>query len=104
MTGEVTYQWYRVRLSAEQLAAGEKRKLAKQAAEAYLAHGKPAQFAVFATGMTAEGHVDVFFSPEAASRMESMVRAFDGQPCEKPSDGDLAMVAGDLSERHELLG
>ena len=100
----INAQWYCVELTPQQLAAGEKRRLAKQATEIYLAQGKPEGFALFATGLNQAGHATVYFSPGASSRLSSLMQAFHAKACPKPANSEeLAVIAGDLSEKHKLF-
>lgn len=60
----------------------------------FIAAGKPLDMAVF-TRQDSEGRlhceVTAYFSPAAAH----VARAFDAQPCERPSRSGLGLLAGD---------
>jgi hypothetical protein len=100
-----TPRWHCFTLSPAQVAAGEKRRLAKRAAEVYLTLGKPSGAAVMSTSFNEAGDVTVFFSPEASAQMQALIQEFHGTPCEAPKlDADeLAVIAGDLSAKLHLL-
>jgi hypothetical protein len=57
------------------------------------------------TSFNEAGNVTVFFSPEASTQMQELIREFHGSPCDVPNlDADeLAVIAGDLSAKLQLL-
>lgn len=86
--------WYSKELGDGIMAATPSDEIEKAFLQLFLAAGKPLNMAVF-TRLESEGrlHCEVmaYFSPAA----EDVAKAFDAQPCEKPSQAGLGLLAGD---------
>ena len=95
-------QWHCIVLSARQVERGEAEELARLANEQYEAHDAPEGLALFATEVGAGDVATVYFSPRASVYLRRLLHAYNGQPCNRPADEALTVVAGDR-EAHELL-
>lgn len=86
--------WYSKSLGDEMMASMPSAEIAEIFLPLFEAAGKPVDMAVF-TRYESEGrlHCEViaYFSPAAAE----VAKAFDAEPCEKPSCGELDLLAGD---------
>jgi hypothetical protein len=86
--------WYSKALGDGIMAATPSDEIERAFQQLFKAAGKPLNMAVF-TRPESEGrlHCEVmaYFSPAA----KDVARAFDAQPCEKPSRAGLGLLAGD---------
>lgn len=86
--------WYSKPLGDGMMAVMPSAEIEKIFQPLFESAGKPVDMAVF-TRHESEGrlHCEViaYFSPAAAE----VAKAFDAEPCEKPSRGELGLLAGD---------
>jgi len=86
--------WYSKELGDGMMASMPTDEIQEAFLRSFVAAGKPLTMAVF-TRFESEGrlHCDVtaYFSPAAAE----IAKAFDAQPCGKPSRAGLGLLAGD---------
>ena len=86
--------WYSKELGDGMIAAIPSDEIEEVFLKLFSASGKPRNMAVF-TRLESEGrlHCEViaYFSPAA----KEVAKAFDAQPCEKPSRAGLGLLAGD---------
>lgn len=86
--------WYSKELGDGIMAATPSDEIENVFRKLFNAAGKPLKMAVF-TRLESQGrlHCEVmaYFSPAA----EDVAKAFDAQPCEKPSQAGLGLLAGD---------
>src|SRR5215216_335685 len=86
--------WYSKELGDGMMAATPSDEIEKAFLGVLNAAGKPLNMAVF-TRLESEGrlHCEViaYFSPAA----KNVAKAFDAQPCERPSPAGLGLLAGD---------
>ena len=88
--------WYTKELGDGMMASVPLDEIEEVFLQLFNAAGKPLKMAVF-TRLESEGRLHcemiAYFSPAA----KDIAKAFDAQPCEKPSRGGLGLLAG-----HEL--
>ena len=86
--------WYSISLGDGMIASMESTAIEEVFRQAFSAAGKPRAMAVF-TRSESEGrlHCEVmaYFSPAA----KEVAKAFDAEPCAKPSRAGLGLLAGD---------
>jgi hypothetical protein len=88
--------WYSVSLGDGMMAVTPSAEIEKLFLQSFTAAGSPPDMAVF-TRYDSEGRlhceVMVYFSPAT----QDVARAFNAQPCDKPSRARLGLLAGDQS-------
>jgi len=86
--------WYSKELGDGMMAAMPSDEIEKAFLKLFMAAGKPLDMALF-TRLESEGRLHceliAYFSPAA----KEVAKAFDAQPCEKPSRAGLGLLAGD---------
>jgi hypothetical protein len=87
-------QWYSVSLGDGMMAPTAYAEIENRFLQAFHTAGRPSEMAVF-TRSESEGrlHCEViaYFSPAA----QEIAKAFDAEPCEKPSRAGLGLLVGD---------
>jgi hypothetical protein len=106
--------WHKVTLNAQQIATGEQLRLLNEFSQLALAvavgsGGQPKKkMAVFTSyrpepaGNTALYHH--YFSPGCLPEAEGIIKKYGGQPCEKPSNENLALLGSYGEDPWELVG
>ena len=88
--------WYSINLGDAIIATAPTAEIEESFLESFKSAGKPSNMAVF-TRAESEGklHCEViaYFSPAA----QSVAKAFDAKPCEKPSRAGLGLLSGNSS-------
>ena len=86
--------WYSINLSDGIMAASPSAEIEASFLQSFNAAGKPSEMAIF-TRLESEGRLHcemlAYFSPAA----KDIATMFDAQPCEKPSQTGLGLLAGD---------
>ena len=86
--------WYSKELGDGMMASMPSDEIQEAFLKSFIAAGRPLNMAVF-TRYESEGRlhceVTAYFSPAAAD----VAKAFDAEPCEKPSRTGLGLLAGD---------
>jgi hypothetical protein len=95
--------WYKVSLTAEQIANGEEMRIQDQFNVLFSAAGGPKDMALFASKLSGSNVADLFFSPDAIKVAEPLIRSYRGEICEKPDRRAVALLVGHQSALEELL-
>ena len=86
--------WYSKELGDGMMASMPSDEIQEAFLKSFIAAGKPLNMAVFTryeSGGRLHCEVTAYFSPAAAD----VAKAFDAEPCEKPSRTGLGLLAGD---------
>jgi hypothetical protein len=94
--------WFRIRLSAAQVAADHISRIQDAFEEVFVAAGSPDGVAMFGVSND-DGSDDLYFNPAAAALAEPLLRANSATRCAPPLDeGTLALLVGHPGS-HRLL-
>jgi len=77
--------WYKISLSATDYNAGKGTDIQLKFAEAIIKSGRPTDLALFSNRQTGK-QINLYFSPPSFPYMQSLLLAYSGEPCEKPTE------------------
>jgi hypothetical protein len=95
--------WYKVSLTAEQIANGDEMRIQDQFDALFLAAGGPKDAALFSSKLDRSDIAHLFFSPGSVKFAEPLIRLCRGEICEKPDRSAVALLVGHQSALEELL-
>jgi len=85
--------WYKIELSAHQMANNETAKLQSSFDNHWKALGHPKGFALFRSKRSGDT-VIIYISPLAASECELLIRSYNGSFCDPPSSDEAGLLLG----------
>ena len=85
--------WYRLTLSAAQVAAGEVRQRREAFLEAFGAARGPRMMALFQQER-ADGGLDLFLTPDCGEHAAQLIEEWGCAPCDRPSMAGLHLLVG----------
>lgn len=94
--------WYKISLTADQIASGEEMRIQDQFGALFLAAKGPRDMALFASKLSGAVAADLFFSPGSLKMAEPWIRSYHGEVCEKPVRGAVALLVGHQSALDDL--
>ena len=94
--------WYKVQLTWEQQADNEMANIQAQLYKIWHALGFPKGFALYQSNGDTEP-VTFYFSPGASKVGDSIIKNYEGTPCEKPQLSIIELIIGYNLDRIDSL-
>jgi len=94
--------WYKVKLSAEEVASGKHQNLQDEFDILFLANGGPQDAAMFSDRLS-NSELEVYFSPGARRLAKALIAKYSGVPCENPSGKKPALLVGHANAAGKLF-
>ncbi len=87
-------EWYKVELSAEQMANGVTLELQNEFDKIWIDNKCPSGFALFFLKEPSVPSI-IYISPLASNISKTLILKYNGQPCDSPLRADVGFVVGD---------
>ena len=94
--------WMKIRLTTEQIVAGEVDRVQNAFDQLFIAHHSPHAALLLGRG-EADDDYELFFSPQATELAAPMLGTMGAQPCSPPPRDGTALVIGDRVAFEEVL-
>ncbi len=90
--------WFKVALTANQVASGEINKIQNEFDKLYHAAGRPKDMALFSATLpvSKDEYAVLYFSPSPSKVAASLISKYSGIPCETPKKG-FALLVGNAN-------
>lgn len=96
--------WYKVVMSSIEVAKGKHSELQKAFEALFMAAGAPKEMALFSSGLAGRDNLEIYFSPGSIEYARILLELYQGQSCERPTEGKKpALLVGHADAREKLL-